>query len=248
LDSIPSHASYWAAYLQDDWRVTDRLTLNAGLRWEVELPRYVEQNRMNSFDPHAINPVSGTPGVVTFAGVNGVPRAAFDSRFNDVGPRFGFAYKTPFAGNLVIRGGAGIFYGPNVSTSVGPQASLGFGDSLSLVATSADTTSALVLKNGFPAYTRPPIGTPGFGAVPLGGKVNTAVTYFGRDRPTPTSYQFNLDLQYEIARNLVIETGYIGNISHHLTAADLSINQGFRRSSWAPATRNWRVRSRSSAT
>src|SRR5206468_4607374 len=44
LDSIPSHASYWAAYVQDDWRVTDRLTLNVGLRWEVELPRYGEQN------------------------------------------------------------------------------------------------------------------------------------------------------------------------------------------------------------
>jgi len=123
---------------------------------------------MNSFDPRAINPVSGTPGLVTFAGVNGVPRTAFDSDSITFAPRFGFAYKTPFANNLVIRGGAGIFYGPNVSTSVGPQASLGFGDSLRLVATSADTTSALALKNGFPAYTRPPIDTPGFGAVPAG--------------------------------------------------------------------------------
>ncbi len=225
LDTIPSHASYWAAYVQDDWRVTDRLTLNLGLRWEVETPRTVEQNRMNSFDPLAINPVSGTPGVVTFAGVNGVSQTAFDARYNNFGPRFGFAYNAPFGRGLVIRGGAGIFYGPNVSTSVGPQASLGFGDSLSLVAPTADTTSALTLKNGFPVYTRPPIDTPGFGAVPVGGKVNTAVTYFGRNRPTPTSYQVDLDVQNEIARNLVLEAGYIGNVSHHLTAADLSIDQ-----------------------
>ena len=225
LDSIGSHASYWAGYIQDDWRATSRLTLNLGLRWEVELPRYVEQNRMNSFDPRAINPVSGTPGVVTFAGVNGVPRTAFDSRFNDFGPRFGFAYNAPFAKGLVIRGGAGIFYGPNVSTSVGPQASLGFGDSLNLVAPSADTTAALILRNGFPVYTRPAIDTPGLGAVTAGGRVDTAVTYFDRNRPTPTSYQFNLDAQYEIARNVVVEAGYIGNVSHRLTASDLSVNQ-----------------------
>jgi hypothetical protein len=76
-DVIPSRASYWAAYVQDDFRVTDRLTLNAGLRWEVETPRYVDGNKLNGFDPVAINPVSGTPGVVTFAGENGVPRTSF---------------------------------------------------------------------------------------------------------------------------------------------------------------------------
>src|SRR5205823_3677508 len=66
-DKIPSRASYIALYAQDDWRVTDRLTVNAGLRWEEELPRRVVGNKQNSFDPLAINPVSGTPGVVTFS-------------------------------------------------------------------------------------------------------------------------------------------------------------------------------------
>jgi len=72
------------------------------------------------------------------------------------------------------------------------------------------------------------------------------VTFFGRNRPTPTSYQFNLDLQYEIARNLVIEMGYIGSISHHLTAADLSINQ-VPPQLMGPGNAQLRVRSRSSA-
>src|SRR5207249_8267672 len=76
-DKIPSRASYWSFYAQDDWRVTRNLTLNYGLRWEAELPRKVIGNRMNSFDPVAINPVSDTLGVVTFAGVNGVPERAF---------------------------------------------------------------------------------------------------------------------------------------------------------------------------
>ena len=225
LDSIPSHASYWAAYLQDDYRISERLTVNLGLRWEVELPRFVDGNRMNSFDPTAINPVSGTPGVVTFAGLNGVPRTAFDASRHNFGPRLGFAYKMPFAKNLVIRGGGGVFYGPMVSTSVGPAAALGFSDNLSLVASSADTTSALVLRTGFPVYTRPSIDTPGFGAVAPGAKPNTAVTYFDRNRPTPSSYQWNLDIQNEIVSNLVVEVGYLANVSHHLTSNDLSVNQ-----------------------
>jgi hypothetical protein len=141
-------------FVQDDVRLKPRLTLNLGLRWEVELPRYVDHNRMNSFDPYTLNPVSGTPGIVTFAGANGVPRTAFDANFGNIGPRFGFAYRAPFAKNLVIRGGAGIFYGPMVSNSVGPAAPLGFSENLSLVTSSADTTSVLALRNGFPIYTR----------------------------------------------------------------------------------------------
>ena len=84
-----------------------------------------------------------------------------------------------------------------VSTSVGPAASLGFGDTLSLVAATADTTWALALRNGFPVYTRPSLSSAGFGAVPLGAKTTTAVTFFDRARPSPVSYQFSFDLQDE---------------------------------------------------
>ena len=225
LDSIPSHASYWAAYLQDDYRIGDHLTLNFGLRWEVELPRYVDFDRMNAFDPTAINPVSGTPGVVTFAGVDGVPRTAFDTKFTNFAPRFGFAYQVPGVKGLVVRGGAGIFYGSMVSNSVGPAAALGFGDSLNLVAPNPDTTWAVSMRSGFPVYQRPALDTPGYGAVALGGKPYTAVTFFDRNRPTPTSYQMNLNVQDEVAPNLVLEAGYLGNVSHHLTGNDLSIDQ-----------------------
>ena len=83
-DKIPSRASYLALYAQDDWRVTDRLTLNLGLRWEAELPRRVVGNKMNSFDPTAINPVSGTPGVVTFAGRQRRPRARLRHRLEQL--------------------------------------------------------------------------------------------------------------------------------------------------------------------
>ena len=87
----------YALFAQDDWRITNRLTLNYGVRYDVELPRQEIDNKMNSFDPLAINPVSGTPGVVTFAGVNGVPERAFRTDLNNIGPRVGFAYRLPGA-------------------------------------------------------------------------------------------------------------------------------------------------------
>ena len=223
-DKIPSRASYLALYIQDDWRITDRLTLNAGLRWEVEFPRWVVGNKMNSFDPLAINPVSGTPGVVTFAGVNGTPTRAFATDWNNVGPRLGFAYRLPGASGTVIRGGAGIFYGPTVSNTIGDTASLGFSTSASYVAAQAETQSVLQLRNGFPAAARQPL-TSAFGAVALGQKANTAVSFFNPRQVAPISYQYNLGVQRELGRDLVAEVGYIGNVSHHLTANDLSLNQ-----------------------
>jgi len=213
-----------AFYAQDDWRVSDRLTINAGLRYEVEFPRRVVGNKMNSFDPLAINPVSGTPGVVTFAGVNGTPERAFATDWNNLGPRLGFAYRLPGKHETVIRGGAGVFYGPTVSNSIGDVASLGFSTSASYSVSQAETQSALQLRNGFPPAVRQPL-TPGFGAVPVGQKVNTSVSFFNPKQVAPISYQYNLGVQHEIARDLLLEVGYIANVSHHLTANDLSLNQ-----------------------
>ena len=223
-DVIASRASYWAAYAQDDYRFTSRLTFNIGLRWEVEMPRYVDGDKLNAFDPNAINPISGTPGVVTFAGVNGVPRTSFDANYKNFGPRFGFVYNAPFAKGLVIRGGSGILYGPNISNTVTTSATLGFSDNVSYVASSAETAYVLALAKGYPAYTRPTLNSPGFGAVKAGDRPVTAVAFFDRHRPSPVSYQFNFDVQKEL-KGVLVETGYIGNVSHHLTANDLTLNQ-----------------------
>ena len=127
---------------------------------------------MNSFDPLAINPVSGTPGVVTFAGVNGVPERAFATDTNNFGPRLGFAYRLPGKHDTVIRGGGGIFYGPTVSNTIGDVASLGFSTSASYVVSQAELQSALRLRDGFPAVSRPPL-TAAFGAVAPGQTPNT---------------------------------------------------------------------------
>src|SRR5262245_23768158 len=223
-DKIPSRASYMALYVHDDWRVSDRLTVNAGLRYDVEFPRRVDGNKMNSFDPLAINPVSNTPGVVTFAGINGTPERAFATDWNNFGPRLGFAYRLRGKGDTVLRGSAGILYGQTVSNTIGDTASLGFSTSASYSVAQAEIQSALQLRNGFPAATRQPL-TAAFGAVPVGQRVNTSVALFNPKQVAPISYQYNLDIQHEVAKDLLLEIGYIGNVSHHLTANDFSLNQ-----------------------
>jgi hypothetical protein len=83
------------------------------------------------------------------------------------------------------------------------------------------------MRDGFPAYTRPPVDQfgPGYGAVPVGTSPTTAVTFFERSRPTPISYQMNLNIQHQIGQSTIVEVGYMNNLSHHLPAPDLSINQ-----------------------
>lgn len=223
-DVIRTRASYAAVYAQDDWRVTNRLTINYGLRWEAEFPRYEVDNKMNSFDPVAINPVSGTPGVVTFAGIDGTPRRAFRTDWNNVGPRVGVAYQLTGSGRTVLRGGAGVFYGPTISNSIGDQAALGFSTSANFVVAQATTQSAFLLRDGFPAFSRAP-RTDAFGAVPPGSRPTTSIAFFDPNQKAPTSYQSNINLQHELGSHLMLEGGFISNISRHLTGNDFSINQ-----------------------
>jgi hypothetical protein len=114
-----------------------------------------------------------------------------------------------------------------VNSIVGTAASLGFSTNFAINSTQPGFNSAMRLRDGFPTLTRPTVDQlgAGFGAVAPGRAPNTAVTFFERSRPTPVSYQYNLSLQQELAKAFLVELGYIGNLSHHLTAPDLSINQ-----------------------
>lgn len=224
-DPVRSRSEYWGVYLQDDWRLTPKLTINLGLRWEGTTPRREDENRVNAFDTRSINSVSHTAGVVTFAGRGNVPRTAWDFDGNNFGPRAGLAWHV--REKTVIRAGGGVIYGAAVNSIVGTAASLGFSTNFAINATQPGFNSAMRLRDGFPALTRPTLDQvgAGFGAVAPGRAPNTAVTFFERRRPTPVSYQSNFSVQQELVKSLLLEVGYIGNLSHHLTAPDLSINQ-----------------------
>ncbi|MFN0103196.1 MAG: carboxypeptidase regulatory-like domain-containing protein [Bryobacteraceae bacterium] len=226
-DIINSRSAYWALYLQEDYRLTDRLTVNYGMRWELNLPRTEDNNLMNAFDTSAINPISRTPGVVRFASRDGEPRTAFDSDKNNYGPRAGFAWRMPGKKTTVFRAGGGIFFGEIVSNIIGTAAALGFSTDVDLISSQPGIVSAMVLRNGFPSVPRVPVDQlgAGFGAVPVGQSPAAAPSFFERSRPTPYSIQYNANVQRELAANLLFEAGYIANISHKLTANDFTLNQ-----------------------
>lgn len=217
---------YLAAFAQDDWRVNQSLTLNVGLRWETDTPMVDKRNRMNSFDPQSLNPVSGTPGVVKFIGSNGYRSTPYDGDWNNFGPRFGFAWKVLGSESTVIRGGYGIFFAHPFDAGVPNAVALGFSTSRDLNSPDNGITAPFYLRDGVPstAAAAPKLDD-SFGAVPVGTNANTAVAFFEQHRRTGYSQQFNLGVQRQLSGSSVIEVTLIGNLSRKLASTPISINQ-----------------------
>jgi hypothetical protein len=216
---------YYAAFMQDDWQVSPNLTLNYGVRWEIDTPMVDALNRMNGFDAGQINPVSGTLGVIKFAGLNGYPKTAYDIDANNFGPRFGFAWKPFGSVSTVVRGGYGIFFAHPFDNAQPNAATLGFQFASTLNSPDNGITAPFYLRNGVPALTNTPVLNDSYGAVPFGQNPNTAVTFFQRDRKTGYSEQFNLTVEHELPGSLVVQVGAMGNLSRKLASANISMNQ-----------------------
>ncbi len=220
-DVLNSRSNYYGTFIQDDWKVTSKLTVNLGLRWEMDYPRWEAKNRQSGFDPFAINPVSKTPGAVTFAGLNGVSKYSHDFDSNNWGPRFGFAWSA--RKGLVLRGGYGIFYNGSYQVSVNNPMSLGFSLNGSFSSPDGGYTPTFLLRSGMPAIPRDKL-VPEFGAVPVGGKVTTAPDYIAKNHVNGYSQQWNLTLQKELAGNILIESSYMANVGHKLSGGNANVN------------------------
>ncbi len=146
--------NYYAPWVQDDWKLTDRLTLNLGLRWDLNSPVFEEQDRLNyGFDTQTINPVVGrinqgallpgssVRGGLEFVDVDGNAKYPYQFDRNNIQPRVGFAYM--LNDRTILRGGYGLYY-LNV---VGISASNGFGIQTPLITSlDGDRTSTLPLE------------------------------------------------------------------------------------------------------
>jgi len=217
---------YLGGFIQDDWNLQPGLTLNLGLRWETDTPMRDVNRRMNSFDARAINPVSGTPGVVRFVGLDGWPLQPFPSDWNNFGPRFGFAWRPLGMKKTVVRGGYGIFFAHPYDRGAPTVASLGYEISLSLQTQDDGTAVPYKLSQEIPIVRdKAPVLDATFGAVPLDRPTTTNVEYFDPGKRTGYSQQFNLQIQRELPGALVTEIGYLGNLSRKLPGADLNTNQ-----------------------
>ena len=224
-DPVLARSDYYGAYVQDDWKITPRLTFNLGLRWSMDTPRWDEENRQNQFDLTAINPVSGTPGVVTFAGIDGQDKYAHSFDQNSFGPRFGFAWR-PLGERTVIRGGYGIMYsGPYGIEGVSRVTTGGFSDRRDFTSPDGGFTPPFLLREGLPGGSqREPLG-PGFGAVPVGERARFAPQFFFEEHSLPYGQMFSLSIERQLRANILFEVTYQGNLGHKLVAPRTSINE-----------------------
>jgi Carboxypeptidase regulatory-like domain/TonB dependent receptor len=209
-DATQSH--YYAAFVQDDWKATRKLTLNLGLRYDLDIPRTERYNRMETFDPNVASPLAGPAGLpglkggTVFVGVNGASRRQFDPQYHNLGPRFGFAFAaTP---KTVIRGGIGIFYAASLRIANATIGNEGFSASTTYTGSPDGLTPAVYLSNPFPAGLNPVVGnSQGL----LTGIGSTFENPIHGDNKVPYSENWDLNIQRELPGGILVDVAYVGS-------------------------------------
>ena len=206
-----SQSYYTAEYLQDDWRVTRNLTLNLGVRYDLDTPRTERFNRMNYFDPNAASPldtlVPGLKGGLVFVGTPGHSRHQYDMDTNNVAPRFGFAWSaTP---TTVVHGGAAIVFGPSAQAAAGTVGPYGFRVQNTWASSQGNDgiTPLNTLDNPFPQGFQPPPGAADGLLTGIGSQIEGVI----RKTPTPYTEQWELDVQQSLSRDTVFDIAYVAN-------------------------------------
>jgi hypothetical protein len=208
---------YYGAFVQDDYRLGTRLTLNLGLRYDVITAPTDRFDRYSNFNPTAINPVTNTPGVLQYAGVD-FGRQAYDTNYGNFGPRAGFAYDAFGSGRTIVRGGYGLFYYHSANFEY-PDTQ-GFSTTTQFLSAGATPLPAFQLHDGPSELPEPSGNTLG----PL-SFLGNSVTYFERDRPTPRVHQWNLDLQQELPGSTLVDIAYAGSHGSHIIGFGYDLNQ-----------------------
>jgi hypothetical protein len=220
---------YTALYFQDDWRVSSKLTLNLGLRYDLDTPRTERFDRMNYFDPSARSPLAGrVPGYsnltggLVFVGVDGRPRTQYIMDTNNLAPRIGFAYQV--SKDTTIRGGFGNIYAISLQQAHGTIGPFGFRTQTPWVGSIDGITPNDLLSNPFPGgFSAPPGASQGL-LTQTGANIQAPV----RETLTPYSMQWNLNIQRNLPAEILLEVAYVGTRGLQLSRNDeggLSLNQ-----------------------
>jgi outer membrane receptor protein involved in Fe transport len=202
--NVAVQSFYWAAYAQDDWRVTSKLTLNLGLRWDIDTPRTERFDRMNYFDESIASPISGLRGGLVFVGRDGRPRYDSPRDTNDFAPRLGLAYQ--FTPKTVIRAAYGHLFGISHQAAHGTFGTQGFRADHLWVTSLDGITPLNLLRNPFPTGFPPATGA----SSGLLTATGTNVSAFVANTVAPWMRQMSLSIQRELPSGIVLETAYVG--------------------------------------
>ena len=222
VPAVADKSKETAFYVQDDWKVTSKLTVNVGLRYEWSTPYNERFNRLqfSNFTANTgINiPIAPEPGFPVIGNILGTTVFPTSSKRNagvdrnNFAPRLGFAYQ--LARNTVVRGGAGVFYGMNVATNF-QYAGPAFQKSANIYFTKDNyQTQYATLENPFPAGLSGPQGTT-YGSKAQWGFSNASDLDTGVARNAEI-YQWNVGIQHLLPGQIVIGVDYSANRSTHL--------------------------------
>jgi hypothetical protein len=217
----------FSPYIQDDIKINPRLTVNLGVRWDIQVPFTENHNNVVFFDPDTpgTNPAAGgIPGAATrlgsCAGCAGFDRA--DIHWGHFGPRFGFAYK--LSNKMVLQGGLDVAFLDGGAYEYGTnKVAVNYGNLL----TGSFTRSATGgVQSGFGSWdtTAIPAVNPTPFSPSLG--VGTQINAFSKnDGYAPYSQQWNINLQRELPYNMFLEVAWVGNRIIHLPSQNNRIDQ-----------------------
>jgi outer membrane receptor protein involved in Fe transport len=217
--------SYYGFYSQNDWKVTPRLTMNLGLRWDLQPGMTDRHNFLSQMDFTAKNG-TGTPGKFLFAGANGNPRSNTDLDYSDWGPRIGFAYRA--AQDLVVRGGYGISY--DQITGVGSGAD-GFGvdgfEPYSYITIRPTTGAAAGQDIMNTPFLQSPVTINNFAnpqKITSDSLVGQSVKAASRYAPIPRIQMWNLTVEDRLPGGILASMAYVGSRGSRVNFQQYSIN------------------------
>ena len=228
----------WAAFFQDNWRITDKLTLDLGVRYEVQIPRTERKNRLSWFDPNAVSPaqghcvtsgVAGLPSQICLGTVVGGLEFAHSgdrhmayTNYSNVGPRAALTYQ--FMPNTVLRAGYGLYFEPIYYIGGGGAGGTdGFGEWTYGVTTYQNdgATPYAPLSNPFPTGVNIPPGSSLGLATEIGQTLQPPIR---SDNATPYMQTWSLGIQRELPGKTVLDMEYAGTKGTHLYFGGSALN------------------------
>ncbi|MBI3681102.1 MAG: carboxypeptidase regulatory-like domain-containing protein [Acidobacteria bacterium] len=216
---VATSNNYFALFIQDEWKVTRKLTLNSGLRYDIENGRQDRYDHLSWFNFTVRSPLAdlvpllpNLRGGLEFPNVGGNPRRQFDTDWNNFGPRFGLAYAVN--SKTVLRSGYSLYYEPYTGRAVSTGAGFtGFSALTSWVSSLDGVTPLNVFNNSFPSGLNQPLGA-SLGLLTSVGEALGATARDGAfDRRALTGYiqHWNFGIERALPWAVVINAAYTGS-------------------------------------
>jgi hypothetical protein len=247
-------STIFSLFAQDSWKIRPNLTLNYGLRWELFTPLTDVSQHVQSFRPGQVstvypcqlsqasidfftnqigfaNPDCNNTGVIptglVVPGDKGIPAGLTSTYYKTFAPRFGIAYSPGSSGKTSIRAGWGLFYNPMEQLVLEQfSAEPPFGGSniinYPLFNTPFEDQNGLIKPNPFNGILNPPRNQP------VDWSIYRPILLYGQFQPhlrTQYSTQYNINIQRELTKDLVLQVGYVGSQGHRLLASH-DVNYG----------------------